>query len=149
MITRPLELAARLRPVPRDFDGLFFVNAGLIGLFFVLFGSRFVLAPGLGLNFRLPVVEGANAAAKPPTHVISVVDAGQVFTSDGLRKISDLREWLVRQGKGVGAPLVLVRGSADVPISVLAEISNAAAAAGFEVLLAASEPAAGAREGRP
>ncbi|MBL9189490.1 MAG: hypothetical protein JNK23_18550 [Opitutaceae bacterium] len=147
MITRPLNLGSRLRLEPRSLDGLFFVNVGLIGLFFALFGSRFVLAPGLAVDFRLPVVQGANTAARPPTHVISVVDSSQVFTSDGLRKISDLREWLVRQRSGMAAPLVLVRGSADVPISVLADISNAATAAGFEVLLAASEPAAGASQG--
>lgn len=147
MITRPLELATRLRPEPRNFDWLFFVNAGLLVLFFALFGSRFVLAPGLAVNFRLPVVEGANAHAKPPTHVIDVGDNGQVYATDGLRKISDLREWLVRQGKGVKSPLLLVRSSADVPIAVLTDITNAASAAGFEVLVAASEPAAAAREG--
>ena len=48
MITRPLDLASKLRPEPRNFDWLFFVNAGLLVLFFVLFGSRFVLAPGEG-----------------------------------------------------------------------------------------------------
>ena len=48
MITRPLELSSRLRPEPRTFDWVFYVNGGLIVLFFSLFGSQFVLAPGLG-----------------------------------------------------------------------------------------------------
>jgi biopolymer transport protein ExbD len=143
MITRPLELSARLRPEPRNLDWLFFVNAGLLGLFFALFGSRFVLTPGL----TLAPVAGAQANARAPTHVISVVDAAQVFTHDGLRKIADLRDWLARQAKSAKAPLLLVRSGAETPLAVLAEISSAANAAGFEVLLAASDPAAVVREG--
>lgn len=49
MITRPLDLASRLRPPPRGLDWLFVMNVALVALFFSLFGSRFVLAPGLGL----------------------------------------------------------------------------------------------------
>ena len=45
MITRPLDLAAKLRPPPRSFDALFWVNVGVVVGFFALFGSRFVLAP--------------------------------------------------------------------------------------------------------
>ena len=139
MITRPLDLASKLRPEPRNFDWLFFVNSGLLVLFFGLFGSRFVLAPGLGVDFRLPAVVGASAAARAPTHVVSVVNSGQIFTSDGLRKLADLNEWRGQNAKGVRSPLLLVRGSSGVPMSVLAEIASAATAAGYEVLWAASE----------
>lgn len=145
MITRPLELSSRLRPEPGNLDWLFFVNAGLLALFFALFGSRFVLTPGL----TLATVAGANANAKAPTHVISVVDATQVFTSDGLRKLSDLKGWLAQQARATKTtPLLLVRSSADAPLAVLAEISSAANATGFEVLLAASEPAKTGEGGR-
>ena len=126
---------------------MFFVNGGLLAVFFGLFGSPLVLAPGLGLNFRLPRVEGADANARAPTHVISVVNAEQIFTDDGLRKLTDLKGWLLQQKKeGTRSPLLLVRGSGEVPTSVLAEISSAAAAAGFEVLMAAVEPGDEARE---
>ena len=147
MITRPLELAARLRPEPRNLDWLFFVNGGLLAVFFGLFGSPFVLAPGLSLNFRLPAVAGAEANARPPTHVISIVNAEQIFTDDGWRKLTDLKGWLLQQKKDGRAPLLLVRGSAEVQASVLAEISNAADAAGFGVLWAADELAGGAKKG--
>src|SRR5207248_1917121 len=63
MITRPLDLAAKLRPEPRNFDFLFLVNGGLLVLFFLLFESRFVLAPGLGLDLHLPEVPGARSGA--------------------------------------------------------------------------------------
>ena len=60
MITRPLDLAAKLRPEPRRFDALFYVNVGVLALFFLVFGSRFVLAPGLGLDFKLPEMPAAH-----------------------------------------------------------------------------------------
>ena len=53
MITRPLDLAAKMRAEPRSFDALFYVNVGVLALFFLVFGSRFVLAPGLGVDFKL------------------------------------------------------------------------------------------------
>lgn len=140
MISRPLELASRLRSEPRSLDALFFVNCGLLVLFFALFGSRFVLAPGLGLDFRLPGVVGANAGARAPTHVITVVNSEQILTSDGLRKLSELRDWLAFNAKGARSSLLLVRGSAAVPMSVLTEVASAAALTGYEVLWAAAEP---------
>lgn len=139
MLTRPLDLASKLRDAPRNFDWLFVANAGLLILFFSLFGSRFVLAPGLGVDFRLPKVGGANLNARPPTHTISVINSGLIFTGDGARKLEELGPWLLREGKGTRAPLLLVRGSAAVPISVVADIADAAYRAGFEVLLAAED----------
>jgi biopolymer transport protein ExbD len=149
MITRPLELASRLRPTPRDFDWLFYVNVGLLGLFFTLFGSRFVLAPGLGLDFRLPRVAGANANARPATHVISIINSGQIFTNDGSCKMAELGEWLKLKAKKTEAPLLLVQAGADVPAAVLADVASAAQGAGFEIIWAAGEPAgSGGRDGR-
>jgi biopolymer transport protein ExbD len=148
-ITRPLELSSRLRETPRNFDWLFLVNVGLLGLFFTLFGSRFVLAPGLGVDFRLPTVAGADAGARPATHVISVINSGQIFTNDGLRKLSELGGWLKLQAEKTERPLLLVRAGADVPTSVLADVASAARGAGFEMIWAAGEPAgAGGRADR-
>jgi biopolymer transport protein ExbD len=141
MITRPLELASRLRPEPRNFDGLFFVNAALLVFFFAYFGSPFVLAPGLAVDFRLPTAVGANASAKAPTHVISVLATGQIFTSHGDRKIEELPAYFAEQAKTVREPILLVRGDAMVPTSVMATISSTAKNAGFmDVVWAAAEP---------
>ena len=148
MITRPLDLASRLRPAPRNFDAWFYVNAGLLVLFFTLFSSPFVLAPGLGVNFRLPQVAGANANAKAPTHVINVLASGQALTSHGDRKISELEPWLREQARGVKEPILLVRGDATVPVSILGVISSAATNAGFvDVLWAANDLADAQRAG--
>ena len=60
MITRPLDLASRLRPPPRNFDVFFYVNLGLMVLAFTVLGSRFVLAPGFGVDFQLPEMQGVS-----------------------------------------------------------------------------------------
>lgn len=149
MITRPLDLASRLRPVPRGLDWLFVANVGLLVLFFSLFGSRFVLAPGLGVDFRLPQVAGSSGSARSTSHVISVINSGQVFTPDGLAGIDDLGRWLKTQALRTPAPRLLVRAGADVPIFVLADVAAAATAAGYELVWAVGDPGLSAGPGRP
>jgi len=150
MITRPLELSSRLRPEPRNFDWLFFVNGGLIALFFTLFGSPFVLAPGMEVDFQLPKVTGADAAALPPTSVVSVTDSGQIF-ADGLRTIDQLPEWLRSEAAKSSRPVLVVRAGREVRIALLTEIASAAVEAGFARVLSAaveSGPAAGTNGSR-
>lgn len=139
MITRPLDLASRLRPQPRSFDWLFFVNAGLLVGFFLFFNSRFVLSPGLGVGFELPTVPGANRDARPTTHVITVVNAGQIFAGDGLRNLDQLQDWLNSEAKTQKYPSLLVRASGGVPATILTRILGMAHMAGFTVIVAAEE----------
>jgi biopolymer transport protein ExbD len=142
MIVRPLDLASKLRPEPRDFDMLFYVNLGLLALFFTLFGSRFVLAPGLSLNFEVPQVAGAGQGATPTTSYLSVLRTGQIFTDDGLFSMAQLQDWLQAQAKQSRRPSLLIRASAGAPVSSLTEISNLAFKAGYvRVVLGAEEPA--------
>jgi biopolymer transport protein ExbD len=139
VITRPLDIAGKLRPEPRNFDVLFYVNAGLIALFFVLSGSRFILAPGLGVDFQVPTVNGAMAGAITTDRFISVLPSGQIL-ANGLVNMNQLQDWLRIEAKKLKDPSLLVRASADVPISQLAEIVSVAREAGFRVLLGAEEP---------
>jgi biopolymer transport protein ExbD len=148
MITRPLDLASRLRAEPRNFDGLFYVNAGLLALFFSLFGSAFVLAPGLSVGFRFPVAAGAKANAMPTTHFISVLATGQIFTSQGPLKFEQLESWFAEQARSTKRPVLLVRGDALVPMSVAGAITGAATRAGFQdVTWAMVDAADSARSG--
>ena len=137
MITRPLDLASKLRPEPRTFDALFYVNVGVLVLFFFVFGSRFVLAPGLGVE--LPEIHGALPGVVT-TSTISVKNSGQIF-ADGLLSMAQLREWLKVEAKKQKHPSLLVRMSAGVPVSVQNEIVTAARDAGFgsNITLAAEE----------
>jgi biopolymer transport protein ExbD len=145
MITRPLDLASKLRPEPRNFDYVFFVNGGLLVLFFLLFASRFVLAPALGVDFKLPEMPNARLSAAEATHFISVKRGGQIIAGAGLLNKLQLREWLRVEAKTVSEPVLLVRAHAEVPVSELTEISTAAREAGFvRVQLAVEEAGASA-----
>ena len=143
MIARPLDLSTRLRPPPHGTGALHYVNVGVLALFFSVFGSRFVLAPGLGVDFQLPQIEGAHAGASQATHVISVLRSGQIFSEEGLVDIGQLREWLRARAGREPRPTLLVRASAGVTLAELTAIEGAARDAGFRVLLAAEERGAG------
>lgn len=145
MITRPLDLASKLRPEPRNFDALFLVNGGMLVLFFMLFGSQFVLAPGLGVDFRLPELPDAMRDARETSSTISVKNSGQIF-ADGLVTMDQLREWLKVEARKYKRPSLLVRMSSGVPISVQNDIVSAAREAGFgsNIVLAAEASAADA-----
>ncbi len=139
MIARPLDLASRLRPPPQGMVTLHYVNVGLLGLFFTLFGSRFVLAPGLGVDFQLPQQPGAQAGAAQASNVISVLRSGQIFTDEGLVDMGQLGEWLATRAARERTPTLLIRASAEVTLSELIEIEGAAHNAGFKVLLGAED----------
>lgn len=154
MIARPLDLASRLRPAPRSLDALFFVNAGLLVFFFSIFGSPLVLQPALAVDFQLPQVNGANTDARPATHFITVMNAGQILAGDGVRTPAELRTWLLQQATlwnrkpaksnapPPPPPTLLVLASSRVELAVMTDIAGAARAAGFDVLVAATEPTA-------
>jgi hypothetical protein len=150
VIARPLDLASRLRAEPRGFDALFYVNVGLLCLFFDFFGSRFVLSPGLGVDFQVPRLAGAQAGASVTTCTIHVLRSGQIFTDNGLLNLGQLRPWLkLRYGQDVKnrrEPTLLIIASEGLTLSGLADIQAAAHDAGFRVLLGAEEP--GTRPGQ-
>ena len=149
MITRPLDLASRLRPEPRNFDALFLVNGGLLVVFFFLFGSRFVLAPGIGVGFQLNEMPGARSGATRTTHRITVKASGLIFTDDGPADKVRLNQWLAEQAKNTRQASLLIIASRAVQGGDIVEIANAALAAGFvHVQWAAEEPTASAPEGR-
>lgn len=140
MLTKPLDIASKLRPEPRSFDGLFWVNVGALVLFFMLFGSRFVLAPGLGVDFEVPTMAGAHAGAARTTHVISVARPGLIFTDDGALNQNQLIGWLNEQGATMEGPSLLIRANAAIPVAELTDIISAAQQAGFRVQVAALDP---------
>ena len=110
MITRPLDLASRLQPAPRNFDALFYVNVGLLALFLLCsFGSRFVLAPGwasISTCRRWP--EPAPGRPAPPA-IISIKSSGQILTDNGLLNMAQLPEWLKASAAKDRHPVLLIR----------------------------------------
>ena len=131
MITRPLELAARLRPAPRNTDALFLVNGALLVLFFFVFGSRFVLAPGLGVDFRLPEMANALAGAAPTLVVISLPRSDMVLVEDSRLNYEQLRTWLEKRAAREKGLALLVRADRRVPLEDMGKIAEMAGRAGF------------------
>jgi hypothetical protein len=161
LITRPLDLSSRLRPGPRGLDALFYVNIGALALFFLLFGSRFVLVPGLAVDFALPRADAA-ATARLTTDLVIAVPAANMAVVDGaVVDFNGLGEWLRAQANGAnsaGPPgairgggdaprlRLLVQASASLPARDLARVYTLAANAGFAgVLIATDEAAEGRR----
>ncbi|MEY4489847.1 MAG: hypothetical protein RIQ79_2355 [Verrucomicrobiota bacterium] len=142
MITRPLDLASKLSEAPRGGAALFYVNVGLLALFFGLFGSRFVLSPGLAVDFALPAAGAAGTGAATTDVVIAVPAAGIALVEGQVLDFKSLAGWLKEKvGKGRGKRL-LVQASAGLPAKDLAEIYSLAADAGFTGVLIATERSA-------
>lgn len=147
MITRPLDLASRLRPAPRGLDALFYVNVGALAVFFLVFGSRFVLAPGLAVDFALPAADAA-ATARLTTDVVVSVPASNMAVVDGaVVDFKGLGEWLRTRAAtdkavaGAAKKRLLVQASGSLPARDLTELYALAASAGFSgVLIATDDP---------
>jgi biopolymer transport protein ExbD len=141
MITRPLELSSRLSKPSSAYDWLYFVNLGLIVLFFSLFGSRFVIAPGIGTDFALPVQAQGQLEGARTTHVVSVRRGGLIFADPGGNlTLAQLKLWLKDAARELKEPRLLVRAAADVALGDLSEIRIAAEEAGFVGVVWAAEP---------
>jgi biopolymer transport protein ExbD len=148
VITKPLELENRLSPPPRDLDFMAWVNVALIILFFGLFGSRFVLAPGL------PVVVGAPDAINLPSDGVlsSGAEAASVVVTyrrddvilfeGGMYSLSALKKYLEEQAyikKHPGA-VMLVRADRQVTMQAFIDLCVMARGIGFAKVLVAAEP---------
>ena len=144
MITRPLDLAARLKPISRGWDTLFYVNVGALAVFFFVFGSRFVLAPGLAVDFALPKAGKAATSTLTTDVVIAVPAAGMAVVDGAVLDFNRLGLWLREQGSrtsrngGGGRKRLLVHASGSLPARDLAEIYALAAEAGFAGVLIAT-----------
>ncbi len=150
MITRPLDLSSRLKPAPRGIDALFYVNVAALAVFFYVFGSRFVLAPGLAVDFALPLADAAGTA-RLETDVVIAVPASNMAVVDGaVMDFKGLGDWLRAQAgasAAVGAPKkrLLVQASGALPARDLTQVYALAADAGFGGVLVATGDAAAER----
>lgn len=140
MITRPLNLSSRLRPPPRGFEFLFFVNGGLIALFFFLFGSRFVLSPGLGVEFDVPEAPGALQAAVATDVVVAVKGPDMAFVEGVKVNLAGLEQQLARRAHGQKGLRLLVQADASLTTKDLMAVYEMARKAGFVAVQIAAEP---------
>lgn len=140
MITRPLDLASRLKPAPRGFEFLFFVNVGLIALFFTLFGSRFVLSPGLGVDFRVPAMEATMVGAAATDVVVAIKGKDMAFVEGSKVNFDGLRRYLADRAKEKGGLRLLVQADASLTTLDLTNVYDMARTAGFVSVQVATEP---------
>ena len=143
MITRPLDLASRLRPPSRGLDALFYVNVAALAVFFLIFGSRFVLAPGLAVDFSLPSADAA-ATARLATDVVVAVPASNMAVVEGaVVDFKGLGGWLKARSGAAESPdapkkRLLIQASGSLPARDLALLYALAADAGFGGVLLAT-----------
>ncbi len=138
MITHPLDLESKLSAVPRDLDMMFWVNVGVVMLFFSLLGSRFVLAPGLPVqlgNLILPVSKSTTQSAA--SVVISYRRDNMVIFEGGIFDLQDLRPRIQQYGKDHPGSVMLVRYDKAVSMQGFVDLCDLARAAGLSVLVAA------------
>jgi biopolymer transport protein ExbD len=150
MITRPLELESRMSPPPRDLDFVAWVNVGVIVLFFTLFGSSFVLAPGLPVGVGepaalvLPSVGVASQGAGAASVVVSYRSDRLILFEGGMYSLSELRKHMAGYAQKHPGAVMLVRADRQVTVQAFADLCEMARAVGFaNVLLAAEPPPAG------
>ena len=141
MITRPLDLAARLRPPPRNFDWVFLVVGGLIVQFFYLvFGSRFVLAPGP--RIELPNASAQIESAGAPSVVVSYRRNNVILFEGGMYSLAELRKHLAGYAKSHPGTVMLVRADRQVSVQDFFDLCDMAREVGFAGVQAAAEPPA-------
>ncbi|MBX7121203.1 MAG: hypothetical protein K1X42_03665 [Opitutaceae bacterium] len=152
MVTRPLDLLSHVRKPTARAEWLHFINVGLIALFFVVFGSRFVISPGIVVSnqsrdgrFTLPVVAQAIHLGSATSIVISVAGPDLVFAEDGKYTFAEIRQWLAKKGREHPGARLLLRTDAGLALGDFTEIVSAADSAGLVVLLAAEPSGAGRR----
>lgn len=148
MIARPLELESRMSPPPRDLDFVAWVNVGVIALFFSLFGSNFVLAPGLPVGVGepgglvLPSIGTAAQDAGTASVVVSYRSDRVILFEGGMYSLSELRKHLEGYAKNHPGAVMLVRADRQVSVQAFADLCEMAKSVGFANVLLAAEPPA-------
>jgi biopolymer transport protein ExbD len=149
VITRPLDLLSKLRPAPRNYDFLFLVNGGLIALFFSLFGSHFVLSPGLTVNdgFSLRSDPDAVANARITSVRVSIYSSGEIWSDTGLINPAKLQEWMATQVKRAPGSTLLVQMDTRASMEFFTTVAETAKAAGFGSVQIAMQQASASGDG--
>lgn len=124
MITAPLNLEARLRTAPRNFDALFYVNLGVLVLMFVLFSSRFVMFPGV--NVVLPQLTNKTWTQQAGNIRVVIQHDGRIAFEGGFCTLEVFRERLREIVAQRGRISLLVQADQMVPYHRVFELSAVA-----------------------
>lgn len=140
MITSPLDLKSHIRKPTRHFDVAPLFDVLLIGLFFGLFWSDIVIAPGLTIN--LPNARTHELSGSPASAVLTVrpnemfLFEGRILSPESLGPA--LREQVMTRG-----PVhLLIQFDRDVSVQTFLSISETAREAGVARIVLAAKPQA-------
>lgn len=146
MITRPLDLESRLSPPPRDLDVFFWVNTCVIALLFVLFGSRFVLAPGLPMSvgggeagLELPQLGSGAHGVGAASVVVSYRRDNVLLFEGGMYSLPELRRQMGNYLRANPGAVLLVRADRQVSMQAFLDLVEMAKKEGFASVLIAAE----------
>lgn len=137
MITRPLDLQAKLSRPPRDLDVMHWVSVAAAVLFFSLAGSRFVLAPGLlvgkdATGFALPRPGGELQRLRTAPVVLSYRRDNVILFGGGVyKRLEELREPLAAYAREHPGAVLLVLADHQVSILSITRLAELALASGF------------------
>lgn len=137
MVTQPLDLQSHLRPAPRNLDVFYFADLALLGVFFLLMGSQFVLAPGMPMS--LPVMENSTDLAQPADVVVSMRGDDGILFEGGLFPLEAFQSKLAEIVAARGVETVLVRVDRQVTAQGLLDLCAAARRAGARNVQIAAE----------
>jgi biopolymer transport protein ExbD len=146
MITRPLELESRMSPPPRELDFVAWVNVGVILLFFSLFGSKFVLAPGLPVGVgetgpvALPSIGTATQNEGTASVVVSFRSDRVILFEGGMYSLAELRKHMEAYVKKHPGAVMLVTADRQVSVQAFADLCEMARSVGFEQVILGGDP---------
>lgn len=146
-LTSPLQLRRYLRKADTRLDPVPYVNVLLLGLFFALFNSQFLLPPGIPIS--LPTAGQGGLVPEPVAAVVTVLPpasgdesgegmvmiGGDIIRQSALEDV--LREFL--KNHPADHPILLLKMDARASLSQLVRISEAARASGFVSMQIAAE----------
>ncbi|MFP4351554.1 MAG: hypothetical protein ACLFRP_01945 [Puniceicoccaceae bacterium] len=140
-LTRPFDLAARLKPPRFGVDAIAFADLGLIALLALLLSNRFLFSPGVAVD--LPVFEDPDTVIGVRADAVATVWEGKIVTTLGsypLDRIEVAFGSLAREGPSEERTLLLlIDRSTD--LRTLGEIYESARRAGFPHVQMAARPA--------
>ena len=138
-LTRPLELEKTLTLPERRIDAVPMIDVLLIALFIMALGSRFIYAPGVGvdLSLQLPASAGTFIEAVPTDAALTVkvltAKQDNLYIFDGSIYSLNTLEQMFKDYKQLeeGTATLLVKADKSVAIDTLVKIADLARTARF------------------
>ena len=139
MITSPLNLKNHISEPDRSFDIIPFIDLCIIGLFFLLNSSRFILPPGVTLD--LPKSDSGLLAGVPTTAVMTIREEDTILFQGDRLNISTVGEKMKTyvENAPIHSPILLLKVGRNVNIQELLDLAGKAREAGFISIQIAAE----------